>query len=232
MKPPKTSPLAATTPIPARKGTAEPTYKVKDLPQELQRSGFFGAIKREVFNNKSSFTLKQVLEYAEKNDNSLLAELSKSLYLEKIGKKYHLERSDRKTLISWIGEKLSTNSFAQALLVHENPALYYTYEVPKANEIDPLIQIFKSIGDGVGKFGDSIPNHLDEPLNTLADILGRSGDYYFAAYGNSMSLGAVNRNPFTLKCLEYCTDIRRSVGPHPQNWRYRQFLYPEKSAAA
>lgn len=227
MNPAKTSPLAATSPIPGSKTTAkEPKYKIKDLPQELQRSGFFDAIKREIFNNKTTFTLKQILEYAEKNNNNLLAELSKSLYLEKNGNKYHLEKLDREALISWTGGNLSTNGFAQALLVHENPALYYTYELPKANEIDPLIQIFKSIGEGVGKFGDKIPDYLDKPLDTLADILGRPGDYYFAAYGNSMSLGAVNRNPFTMKCLDYCMDIRRSVGPHPQNWRYRQFLYP------
>lgn len=227
MKPTKIIPGTATTPISTATTTAKShTYKVKDLPKSLQQSSLFNDIKQVIFKNKPTFTLKQVLEYAEKNDSHELFELSKFLYLERGPEKYHLEKQDRETLISWIGEHLSTNFFAQALLIHENPALYYTYELPKPNEVDPLVEIFKSIGNGVGKFGDGIPDYLEQPLNTLADILGRTGDYYFATYSNSMSFGAVNRNPFTLKCLEYCTDARRSVGFHPQSWRYLHFLYP------
>lgn len=112
------------------------TYKFSELPEGLRRTNNI----KNVFP-RSTFTLDDLLKYAEANPNSkLLPTVVLWLYFKKGDERGEIERQDRFVLIDWVGNNLENNLFAQELIRLRHPVFFTN------RNLDEKMRIASSIG--------------------------------------------------------------------------------------
>lgn len=116
------------------------TYKFAELPEGLRRTSGI----KDVFP-KPTFTLDDLLKYAEANPKSTILDLvALYLYVVKKGEHVELERPDRLVLIEWIGGNLAENRLAQALISLRHPTFFAN------RNLDEKIRIATCVGQAAG----------------------------------------------------------------------------------